>query len=345
MTSDQQVQSIENIQINGGRDNHSNKTNDEIITTSSDTTSRHSRFFRTKRKQRLDENQTNINGNTKIEISTCNLTKTIEKVKTRSLSPPAPSSLVADESDESDENNSSIELKNIPKIVITEARQSVTTVNMGYQLKKSHSVKLTRLNENDSCPKKAVRFADDFGLDLSEIKMIRTDELPSVPSTAFKHLCISNDENKVPTMNPQREKLINYMEQQFENPIHTPNFNDRVSRTKVLLEQANAIDNRIYGTVKLVSFSLHKHVKIRLTTDNWTSFNDYDAEYMTNSYDGIFDRFSFMIEIDRNRICAGNNIQFSICYESYVSPEYWDNNYDQNYRFDCFSRAIPDYSI
>ncbi|CAF5144872.1 unnamed protein product, partial [Rotaria sp. Silwood1] len=106
-----------------------------------------------------------------------------------------------------------------------------------------------------------------------------------------------------------------------------------------------AIDNRIYGTIKLVSFNLHKHVRVRLTTDNWISFKDYDAIYMMNSHDGIYDRFSFMIEIDRNRICAGNNIQFSICYDSFVNQEYWDNNYQQNYRFDCYSRSIPDYSI
>lgn len=52
-----------------------------------------------------------------------------------------------------------------------------------------------------------------------------------------------------------------------------------------------------------------------------------------------------MIDIDRYRICAGNNIQFCISYESFVGPEYWDNNYNQNYRFDCFTRAIPDYSV
>ncbi|CAF3670228.1 unnamed protein product [Rotaria sordida] len=346
MMSEQQVQSIENFQINGNIDHHTNKINNEIQTTSTHSTLRHTRFFRTKRQQRLDENQTTTNGQTKIEISTCTITKTIEKIKTRSSSPPPPSpSIIVNESDDSDESDSSIEFNNIPQIVITEARQSITTINSGFQLKKSNSVKLTRVSENNSCQKKAVRFADDFGLDLSQIKMIQTDELPSIPNTAFKHLCISNEQYCSTTLNYEREKLITYMEQQFENPIYTPNFNDHVSRNKVLLEQANAIDNRIYGTVKVVSLSLQKQVKIRLTTDNWISFKDYDAIYISNSYDGIYDRFSFMIEIDRSRICAGNNIQFCICYESFVSPDCWDNNYDRNYRFDCLSRTIPDYSV
>ena len=57
--------------------------------------------------------------------------------------------------------------------------QSLPTTNLGYKRKKSHSVKLTRIDAIDSCPKKAVRFADDFGLELSQIKLIKTDELPS----------------------------------------------------------------------------------------------------------------------------------------------------------------------
>jgi len=95
----------------------------------------------------------------------------------------------------------------------------------------------------------------------------------------------------------------------------------------------------------LSSCGLNKRVKIRLTTDNWISFKDYDAIYIPNSFDGTYDRFSFTVEIDRHRIYIGNNIQFCICYESYGCPEYWDNNYQQNYRFNCCSRTIPDHSI
>ena len=37
----------------------------------------------------------------------------------------------------------------------------------------------------------------------------------------------------------ERMKTITYLEQQFENPIHTHGFNDRVSRHKIVLEQAS----------------------------------------------------------------------------------------------------------
>ncbi|UJR35844.1 hypothetical protein I4U23_028588 [Adineta vaga] len=226
---------------------------------------------------------------------------------------------------------------------LAQSRPSLPIIYSGYQRKKSQSVKLTSIDPIDAYPKKNVRFADDFGLDLSQIKVIKSDELPRVPSAAFKDLHISND-NSSTNMFQERMKTITYLEQQFENPIHSHGFDDRVSRHKVVLEQANAIDNRIYGTVKIVSFGMSKRVKIRLTMDNWISYHDYDAIYILDSFDGTFDRFTFTLDIDRNRICLGNNIQFCIGYESFVGPEYWDNNYQQNYRFDCISRTIPDYS-
>lgn len=218
------------------------------------------------------------------------------------------------------------------------------TIYAGYQRKKSQSVKLTRIDPIDSCPKKAVRFADDFGLDLSQVKMIKSDELPHVPSAAFKDLCISRDDGSSNSNGDERTKSITYLEQLFENPIHSNGFDDRVQRHKIVLEQANAIDNRIYGTIKLLSLGMNKHVRIRLTTDNWFTHDDYDAAYIPNSFDGTFDRFSFTMEIDRDRICVGNNIQFCICYETFIGQDFWDSNYQQNYRFDCISRIIPDYS-
>lgn len=139
-------------------------------------------------------------------------------------------------------------------------------------------------------------------------------------------------------------KIITYLEQKFENPIHSHGFEDRVARHKVVLEQANAIDNRIYGTVKVVSFGINKRVKVRLTTNNWITSDDYETVYINDSFDGINDRFTFTIEVPRDRICVGNNIQFCIGYESFVGPEYWDNNYQENYRFESTSRSIPDYS-
>lgn len=69
------------------------------------------------------------------------------------------------------------------------------------------------------------------------MKVINTDELPFVPREAFKHLQLTNDH----TLSTTGVKTITYMEQQFENPIHTQHFRDRVSRQKIVLEQASKL--------------------------------------------------------------------------------------------------------
>ncbi len=190
-------------------------------------------------------------------VSTINAdTKITPTVTKRPLSPPPPPPS-SDDTDELDGSSSSerpefmlatadpdTELQNyltkrdIPdKISFAQPRQSLPTIYPGYTRKKSQSVKLTRIDPLDSCPKKNVRFADDFGLDLSQIKMIKSDELPHVPSAAFKDLHISDDNST--NVYQERMKTITYLEQRFENPIHSHGFEDRVSRHKVVLEQAS----------------------------------------------------------------------------------------------------------
>ncbi len=164
-----------------------------------------------------------------------NIETPFEKVKLRSLSSP-PVSLVTDESDDNDENHSSTKIEAIPKNNLPQRRPCLSTTHSGYQRTKSYSVKLISIHGNNSCPKKVVHFADDFGLELSRMKLINTDELPYVPNEAFKNLQIDNDHN---SLNPERVKIINYMEPQFENPIHMQGFNDLVSRNRIVLEQAS----------------------------------------------------------------------------------------------------------
>ncbi|CAF0939987.1 unnamed protein product [Adineta steineri] len=383
MTTEEQIQSSDFERINGTEDTNTYEHDNETTSdTSSAPLPRRSRFFRSKRKQRLNEEQSSnddsLNDTTdspktpqqSTEETTVDESSTTDTdspakqtLKKRPTSPPPPPVASTDETSELDTTSSSEEINFSSHIhdsssehqnylakhnahekqSSNQPRPSLPTIYSGYQRKKSQSVKLTRIDPFDSYPKKNVRFADDFGLDLSQVKVITSDELPHVPSAAFKDLHISNDDNPLSQFQ-ERMKTITYLEQKFENPIHAHGFDDRVSRHKVVLEQANAIDNRIYGTIKIVSLGLNKRVKIRSTTDNWITYDDHDATYITDSFDGNHDRFTFTVEINRDRIGVGNNIQFCIGYESYIGPEYWDNNYQQNYRFDCSSRTVPDYS-
>ena len=190
-------------------------------------------------------------------INSCLGQKAIEilpfKSTTRPSSPPPPTTL-DNESDQSDEDNLSADVENTSQTIINESRQFLTTFSNSSYLKKSQSLKLTCHDQNDSCSKKAVRFADDFGLELSQIKMIQTDELPSVPNAAFKHLCIDNN-NSLSKFNYERTKIITYMAAQFENPIYTPGYNERVSRHKVVLEQASMFIQLLLSSfLKLFNF-------------------------------------------------------------------------------------------
>jgi hypothetical protein len=194
------------------------------------------------------------------EISTTDIKTPIEEKVTSRLSsppPPSPPPSSANDVDEPDASAASTDHRfSLPSEDLSaerhayftkksaheinlqsQARPSLPTIYSGYQRKKSQSVKLTRIDPIDACPKK-VRFADDFGLDLSQIKMIKSDELPHVPSAAFKDLNINTDEN-FSSFYQERMKVITYLDQQFENPIHTHGFEDRVSRHKIVLEQAS----------------------------------------------------------------------------------------------------------
>ncbi len=299
MMTEEQSQSSDIQEINGTEDDDTHEHDDDQSTsnTSSAPVGRRSRFFRSKRKQRLNEEYANqaddhtdessepVNSSENLgkiikwtilnksvfiflelpddessveEISTINTNIVIEPTVTkRPLSPPPPPP-TSDDSDELDASSISestqfslstadtdaerltyLEHKTTPaeKTVFAQPRSSLPTIYAGYKRKKSQSVKLTRIDPIDACPKKNVRFADDFGLDLSQIKVIKSDELPHVPSAAFKDLHISDDN---PTnVYQERMKTITYLEQKFENPIHSHGFDDRVSRHKVVLEQAS----------------------------------------------------------------------------------------------------------
>jgi hypothetical protein len=299
--TEEQFQSSDIQEINGTEDDNIHEQNNETTsnTSSSAPPPRRSRFFRSKRKQRLNEEQSHqVDSNSEVsnepenssespgkniklnteqknhfclyveepveetpvkEISTTDTNTPVKPTVTkRSLSPPPPPPS-SDDTDEPDASSISEQTqfhvsseyidaehqiylssrsKPHEKTTFAQPRPSLPTIHSGYQRKKSQSVKLTSIHPIDAYPKKNVRFADDFGLDLSQIKVIKSDELPHVPSAAFKDLHISNDENST-SFYQERMRTISYLEQQFENPIHAHGFEDRVLRHKVVLEQAS----------------------------------------------------------------------------------------------------------
>ncbi|BHF65781.1 Protein phosphatase 1 regulatory subunit 3B [Sparganum proliferum] len=100
---------------------------------------------------------------------------------------------------------------------------------------------------------------------------------------------------------------------------------------------------RLYGTVKVKNISFEKHVKLRVTDDQWKSFKDYPATHNSelsavSGAGGRFDTFIFNFSVrfpDTGLSCNhGQELQFAVCFQAGPNGsagEYWDNNDGCNY--------------
>lgn len=177
---------------------------------------------------------------------------------------------------------------------------------------------------------KKVRFADSLGLDLISIKHFDETDVPEVPERIVDkfrkaralHL---NNFDKSSTSSQSV-----FMELLFTSPGSLPDFLNRVKEEKVLLETVHADEFSLSGTVRVLNLAFEKNVCLRYTLNNWTSFMDVLAFYVTNSSDGLTDEFSFKI-ITPNFLECGGTLQFAIRY-CVCGGEFWDNNNGSNYK-------------
>lgn len=177
---------------------------------------------------------------------------------------------------------------------------------------------------------KRVRFADSLGLDLISIKHFDDTVMPEVPDRIidkFKkaralHL------NNFDKSNTSSQSV--FMELLFTNPGSLPDFLDRVIAAKVLLESVQADECSLSGTARVLNLAFEKRVYLRYTLNNWTTFMDILASYVSHSSDGQTDKFSFKI-ITPTFLEFGGTLQFAIKY-CVEGGEFWDNNNGNNYR-------------
>lgn len=177
---------------------------------------------------------------------------------------------------------------------------------------------------------KKVRFADSLGLDLISIKHFDDTDMPEVPDRIidkFKKARALHF-NNFDKSNTSSQSV--FMELLFTNPGSLPDFLDRVSAVKVLLESVQADEFSLSGVVRVLNLAFEKTVYLRYTLNNWTTFVDILASYVPHSSDGQTDKFSFKI-ITPTFLEFGGTLQFAIKY-SVVEGEFWDNNNGNNYR-------------
>lgn len=186
--------------------------------------------------------------------------------------------------------------------------------------------------------KKIVRFADVLGLDLADVKTF-VDEVPKVPKQAYEDLEINIEPVQTQIcLGPRADRVLVPL---FQQPGALPCFLDRVREKQVNLENAavtDPINLTITGTVRVRNLDFHKSVYIRYTTDNWRSFSDLQASYVDNSCDGFSDKFTFTIY--GTSVQIGQRIEMAARFHC-RGQQFWDNNYDTNYVFQCLPITQP----
>ncbi|RWS09165.1 glycogen-binding subunit 76A-like protein [Dinothrombium tinctorium] len=222
------------------------------------------------------------------------------------------------------------------------------------KLVKSTSLKTTT-KKREPQRRKTVYFADAFGLDLESVYLIQSGQ-PSVPSSAFSHLNISDDLNGGLTheckdlvseltncgvpCEASANKILK-LQPDFPEPFKLVDFFDRVRSQKVCLQNCFVTNSDTKVIIKciilVINLSFEKNVKFRYSKDNWKTWSDMVAKYVPNSSNGWSDKFMVEFCFNTNssgELVAGQKISFAVCF-SVDGKEYWDNNLGSNYTLTC----------
>ena len=172
--------------------------------------------------------------------------------------------------------------------------------------------------------RKKVSFADDQGLSLSTFKLveefiIQSPTLGSKIANGASHDEIDKHPIKITFAQPASDYMA---------------FRDKLNRNMVCLENIFLRNYTAEGTIKVKNISSEKRVFVRLSQDEWLSFEDTVAKYVpgpgtTSDYHDPYDLFAFSLEVSPS-FDKSKQIQFAVCFES-NGRQYWDNCSGFNY--------------
>lgn len=193
------------------------------------------------------------------------------------------------------------------------------------------------------CPengdRRRVKFADDAGLSLSEVRVIHetSDDPPDLGSHIVQN-CFNNERvNKLTSSQAVSHLVVN-----FTQPAASYlSFRERLMSDCVSLENVVVRDNfRLVGTVKVKNIACNKSVSIRCTFDSWSSSQDIAAKAVSGEQStfGLFVTFTFEVTVPSTVSTTHGAIQFAVCYMA-DGQEFWDNNNCQNYMIDVQSEV------
>uniref|UniRef100_A0A2C9JZQ3 CBM21 domain-containing protein n=2 Tax=Biomphalaria glabrata TaxID=6526 RepID=A0A2C9JZQ3_BIOGL len=173
---------------------------------------------------------------------------------------------------------------------------------------------------------KKVSFADHKGLALAQVRFVKEgpDEPPHLNPEILSSLTLGANAGvtcKPPIKLCFAQPASDYLA-----------FRDKINRSLVSLENVILRDYTVEGTIKVKNISFEKHVFVRLSLDEWETFEDIDASYVPGpglSYTEAYDTFTFKMEISPT-FDVSKKIQFAVCFEE-NGHQHWDSNDGKNY--------------
>ncbi|BFY97444.1 hypothetical protein BsWGS_00484 [Bradybaena similaris] len=174
-------------------------------------------------------------------------------------------------------------------------------------------------------PKK-VSFADHKGLALAQVRLVTEgpDEPPHLNPEILSSLTLGANADvtcKPPIKLCFTQPASDYLA-----------FREKINRNLVSLENVILRDYTVEGTIKVKNIAFEKKVFVRLSLNEWETFENIDATYVPGpglSYSEPYDTFSFKLEIPPN-FDVSKKLQFAVCFEE-NGNQHWDSNGGTNY--------------
>ena len=176
--------------------------------------------------------------------------------------------------------------------------------------------------------KKRVSFADAAGFTLEFVKIIPPHSGEDYVNIYSSNLW--NVNNNYSRSLPSPPSTRKYLSPSFTEPYKTSSFFERVYSQNVCLESIVCHYFVVTGTIRVTNIAFAKEVTVRFTLDNWKSYRDIWADYLSSSKDGKTDKFWFRIAVPVDS-AVDLEIKFAIRY-CIGGQEFWDNNLDSNYK-------------
>ncbi|XP_046385771.1 protein phosphatase 1 regulatory subunit 3B-B isoform X2 [Ischnura elegans] len=195
--------------------------------------------------------------------------------------------------------------------------------------------------------KKRVVFADDRGLSLTQVRVMREpSDCPPLWTLEF----LAQVTRGVAAAAAAASSDSNNWELNFQQPAADYlAFRRRLDTACVSLENAVVVSGSssedssaaLVGTVKVRNLAFQKEVSLRSTFDAWATHTDTECSFVPSSPPhappALYDTFSFSLRLP----ATAKKVQFCVRFTC-ESTEYWDNNDGENYTVARPPPKLPD---